>query len=552
MKYMLNLITTKTKLKCLLAIAMAGISSALASIWPVRLGELYTDISNGKINSITQGFMAIAVFGLIYVSAECITIVRRVFMDCIISDHEAEIREESIEKMLKRPVKAYFGETLSGEQTSQLNQGVSGFSHLIKMTCDDIISTVLVAVCTLFQVVMNAPFVMLCIMLCYLILTLVISVFQIRSQNGVREQIVFRKNKLDGQVCQSISNIELIRSMNAEAFERKRLRPDILNVRAIEKKHHTYMGFFDSLKQMCKITFQIILLLVSIYMIGTGNMETGTTITVCLLFQQLIKPIDEVYRFMDETAASLVKAQALIDVIGAESDPVYCIESTPKEVTDSDIIISNVIIENPEKTMKLAHYDSLRIPGNQIIAIEGESGCGKTTLMRCLNRYYPYTSGSVQLFGYNLDSYSQKELTEKLCYVPQNSFFFAGTIRENLLYGLKRRVTDQEMIHALDQACLLDVLLEKNLLDYTIGEGGTGLSGGEGQRLSIARAFLRSPKAYIFDESTAALDKETTKKVLSNIREHATRLGASVIHIAHSSNVIDSCDVVIQLDNKIK
>ena len=552
MKYMLSLITTKTKLKCLLAITMASISSVLASIWPVRLGELYTDIATGKYLSISQTFRAIAVFGFFYVSAEIITITRRVFMDCIISNHEAEIRELSIEKMLKRPVKSYFGGKLSGEQTAQLNQGVSGFSHLIKMTCNDIISTIFIAVCTLIQVLMNAPFVMVCIMLCYLVLSLAISIFQIRSQNGVREQIILCKNKLDGQVCQSITNIELIRCMNAEEFELKRLHPDILNVSATEKKHHTYMGFFDGLKQLCKITFQIILLLTSIYMIGTENIEAGTTITVCLLFQQLTKPIEEVYRFMDETAASLVKAKTLIEVTGEESDPVYNIQSTPKEFVSSDITLSDVIIENPEQTKKLAHYDNLHIPGGSIVAMKGESGCGKTTLMRCLNRFYTYTSGFIQLFGHNLDSYSQEDLTKNLFYIPQKSFFFSGTIRENLLYGLKRNVTDQEMLYALEQACLLNILPKKNPLDYSIGEGGNGLSGGEGQRLSIARAFLRSPKAYIFDESTAALDEITTEKVIGNINRHAKKLGSTVIYITHNINVMNICDYVIHLNNKLK
>lgn len=558
MRKYLDLLTGKTKRKCVAVILMAFVSSILASVWPVRLGELYTEISIGGIGDISQGVVPIVTFGLIYIAAECTTIARRVFMDYIIATHEAEVREKSIEKMLKKPVKVYCGDKLSGEQTAQLNQGVAGLSQLIKITCNDIFATVLTAVCTLFQVVMNAPAAMAGTMFCYLVFTMVISVFQIRSQYGIREQIISQKNKLDGQVCQSISNIELIRSMNAEEFERERLKPDIKAISATEKKHHKYMAFFDCLKQMCKIAFQMLILFSSIFMNSTGKMEAGEVITVCLLFQQLVKPIDEVYRFMDETASSVVKADVLINVIGTKSDVIYDIKSDLKEDKGSDIILTDVVIENPEKTKKLAHYEHLHIPGQTIVAIKGESGAGKTTLMRCLNRYYPYSSGTVELFGYDLASYSQEELTEKLCYIPQKAFFFAGSIRDNLLYGLKREATDAELTNALRKASLLDVLIEKakekntNLLDYCIGEGGTGLSGGEGQRLSIARAFLRSPKVYIFDESTAALDVVTTEKVMANIKKYATELGASVIYIAHSTNVIENCDVVIELDNKIK
>lgn len=253
----LKLMTNKTKLKCAGIIALAMISSVLASIWPVKLGELYTDISGGKINGVAQGIVAIATFGLIYFSAECITILRRVLLDCIIATHEAEIRETSVEKLLKMPVSYYAG-CLSGEKTAQLNQGVAGLSQLIKILCNDIVATVLTVACTLIQVVLKAPLAMAGIMLLYLATTLLVSVFQIRSQNGIRENIIKQKNSLEGQICQSISNLELIRSMDAEEYERIRLQPVIHKVSATEKKHHRYMGSFDCVKQFCKIAFQVI------------------------------------------------------------------------------------------------------------------------------------------------------------------------------------------------------------------------------------------------------------------------------------------------------
>ena len=200
----------QTKLKCIGVILLAFISSLLASIWPVKLGELYTNISNGTIRTIAQGATAIMVFGMIYLASECITIVRRVVLDCVIATHESEVREHSIEKLLKMPVSYYTG-CLSGEKTAQLNQGVAGFSQLIKIMCNDIFATILTAVCTLVQVFLNAPWIVVAVMLLYLAITVTISIFQIRSQNGIRENIVNQKNSLDGQVCQSISNLELIR-----------------------------------------------------------------------------------------------------------------------------------------------------------------------------------------------------------------------------------------------------------------------------------------------------------------------------------------------------
>lgn len=556
----LKLMTNKTKLKCAGIIALAMISSVLASIWPVKLGELYTDISGGKISGVFQGIVAIATFGLIYFSAECITILRRVLLDCIIATHEAEIRETSVEKLLKMPVSYYAG-CLSGEKTAQLNQGVAGLSQLIKILCNDIVATVLTAACTLIQVVLKAPLAMAGIMLLYLATTLLVSVFQIRSQNGIRENIIKQKNSLDGQICQSISNLELIRSMDAEEYERIRLQPAIHKVSATEKKHHRYMGSFDCVKQFCKIAFQVIILFASIIMVANGKMSAGAVISVCMLFQQLIKPIDEVYRFMDETASSIVKAKVLTEVMDSGEDSIFSVKTEAHSYSENDIVLRDVAIKNPEKNKTLAYYDRLRIPGNKVVALSGESGCGKTTMIRSLTRYYPYTSGAISVFGNDLDMYSQRELTDKLCYLPQKAFFFAGTIRDNLVYGIERIVTDEEMRSALRKACLLDALIEKvskhstttvdDILSYEIGEGGTGLSGGECQRLSLARAFLRKPKLYIFDESTANLDAVTADKVLTNIEEYAKAIKAGVVYISHDKNVVDRCDTVIHVDNKV-
>lgn len=559
MKKYLSIMSMQTKLKCAGIIVLAFISSLLASIWPVKLGELYTNISSGTIQTVSQGFKSILSFGLIYLASECITIVRRVSLDCIIAAHESDVRERSIEKLLKMPV-SYSHGCLSGEKTAQLNQGIAGFSQLIKIMCNDVFATILTAACTLIQVVTKAPWIVVGIMLLYLTITVTVSVFQIRSQNGIRENIVHQKNALDGQVCQSISNLELIRGMHAEGYERKRLLPAILNISRTEQKHHRYMGVFDCLKQFCKISFQVILLAASVLLIAKGKMSAGAVITVCLLFQQLVKPIDEVYRFMDETASSIIKAKALIEVAGEPADDVFSIESSDEEMTGNEICVENVIVTNPEKDTSLAWYDSIVIPANKVVALHGANGCGKTSLVRCLNRYYPHTQGRISLFGRDQESYDQKDLTSLIYYTPQVSFFIAGTIRENLLYGLDKPVGDEELIKALERVNLVgdnhsDTVIcvdPAEALRFNVGENTEELSGGMKQRLSLARAYLRHPKLYVFDEITANMDTACRDFVLSNFEAYAKEIGAGVMYISHDQGVIDRCDMTIELKNKLK
>ena len=566
MRKYLNLMSWKTKLKCIGVVLLAMVSSVLASIWPVRLGAIYTSISNNEIGSVQQCLASVIVFGMIYLSAECITILRRVMLDCVIATHESEVRDNTIEKLLKMPISYYGGDKLSGERTAQLNQGVAGLSQLIKICCNDVFATVLIAICTLVQVATNAPFAIAAIMMGYLVITVMVSVFQIRSQNGIREDIIAQKNGLDGQICQSISNLELIRSMNAGEYEKDRLKPSILKISSTEKKHHRYMGAFDCVKQFCKITFQVVILIVSVVMIAKHHMEPGAVITVCLLFQQLIKPIDEVYRVMDETASSVVKARVLVEIAKTGIDTAFQTKSEEKKAVDGEIVLKDTVIMDPSGK-EIVKYDNLTIPCKSVVAVIGDSGCGKSSLMKCLTRYFAHGSHStISILGSNINTYSQKELIDTLLYVPQKGFFFAGTIRENLMYGLNRKVSDEELIVALRSVCLYDSLaatvldknhiatdgIDKAVLDYAIGEGGTGLSGGEGQRLSLARVFLRRPKVFVFDESTTGLDENTAEKVLSNIEEYAKNTGAGIIYISHEERVVSRCKHVIKLDNRMK
>ena len=559
MKKYLTLMSTRTRWRCAGIIALAFISSLLASVWPVRLGRLYTDISGGAIRTLGQGASAVLAFGLIYIAAECITIARRVLLDCIIATHESEIRERSIEKLLKMPVSYYRG-SMGGEKTAQLNQGVAGFSQLIKILCQDVFATVLTAVCTLAQVFLNAPGIMAAVMLLYLILAVVISAFQILSQNGVREDIVAQKNALDGKICQSIHNLELIRSMHAEMYETKRLLPGILRISSTEKRHHRYMGAFDCLKQLCKVSFQVGILAVSILLISGGKMEPGAVITVCLLFQQLVKPIDEVYRFMDETASSVIKAKTLLEVAGSPSDEIFDIRPSGGEAAGDEIRLEAVVITNPEKDTAIASYGGITIPTDRVVALQGANGCGKSSLVKSLNRYYPHTGGKITLFGRDQESYSQKELTDLLYYTPQSTFFIAGTVRENLLFGLEREVSDEELADALRKVHLAgeghkDTVIRKDpkeALEVMLGEKTEEISGGMKQRLSLARAFLRSPRVYVFDEITANLDRECTDLVLTRIEEHARNVGAGIIYISHDPNVVGRCDEVIVLRNRLR
>lgn len=560
-----SMISQKTKYQCIGIIALTIISSFLMSVCPVRIGKLYNVIANGEITSLRNGIVPVLVVGGLFLLAESLIIARRIMLDRIIASHEADLRKRSIEKMLKMPV-SYLTGCASGEKTAQLNQGVSGLSQLIKIFCNDISAMVLTTICTLAQVIMNAPLVFAVIMLTYLVLSILVSIIQIKSQNGIRESIINQKNTLDGKVHQSILNLELIRCTNAQSHEVDRLSPDINRISTTEKNHHIFMGSFDFVKQTGKNVFQIAILLVAVVLLARGEISPAVVIPVCMLFEQMLKPIDGIYRFMDETASSLVKAKMLKEMTTRDVDPIYTIAESakPGDNHETGIVFQDVTIENPERNKVLAHYGYLAIPTKEIVSLRGPSGSGKSSIIRSLYRYFPYTQGKITFLGYDLNSYSQQELTDKLYCTPQKAIFFAGTIRENLVYGFREKLEDNVLIDALKKSCFLEALQKKlqdrahdevtneSILEYRIGEGGLGLSGGECQRLSIARAFLRKPEVFVFDESTSNLDREIEEKVLDNIEAYAREIHAGIVYISHDDNVVKRCTKVIEILNSMR
>lgn len=533
LKKYISLMSRRTVIGCISVLILAAVGANLTARWPVMLGNLCNNITNGKTSDSMLFIFAGVCLGAVFVN-----IFRRVLLDCVIAVHEAEIREESLERLLKMPA-SYIADCPSGEKTAQLNQGVAGFSQLIKILCGDASGVLLTASFTLWEVYANSSGLMAAVILAYLVIAVVVSYLQIRSQKGIRESILSKKNALDGKICQSINNLKLIRGLNAEVYERKRLRPDIREISTTEAKHHCYMGSFDCVKQSVAYIFLIIIL--ASY--AREILPAASAATVCLLFIQMLKPIDEIYRFMDEGSASVIKARALLEIFSCEIDPVFSIRKSE----NADNIIGNepsITLENVN--INGLYYENINIPCSGRTALIGESGCGKSTIALGVIRFFGH-SGNINVFGENLEAVTQGELSKLIHYVPPDKRFFAGTVRENLIYGIDRNVSDDEAADALSKACLW----ENGILDRKLGEGGTGLSTGQQRRLALARVFLRSPKLYILDESADNLDAATAEKVIRSIEAHAKNVGAGIIYISHNENIIRRCDNIIDLNHYV-
>lgn len=547
----LKFLTSKQKLGCVLVILLAALSAFLTSIWPVLLGEIYDDISTGNIFDIESGVVPFFTFGIAFAVAEICTIIRRVWTDQIGVSYEKHLRELSISKLLRLP-SSFFGENVSGEITGRVNQSVTGSSQLVKVICNNIFPSILIGTFTIVQVIFKVPWFIIAIMISYIAVEIFISTKQIKSQNGVRTRLIGQKAKLDGCICQTIQNIELIRVIHAEEFEINRISPKTMAIKETESKHHLYMGMFDGIKQIVKVIYTVALLFTSILMVSNGTINGGMVITIILLFQQLVAPVDSIHIFLDEIASTLVKAKEFVKLIENEDDDIFTIESTfINEPSDnSDIFVKNVDVYAPGKSTKICSNVSAEFKSGSIIGVKGPTGCGKSSFLKAILRYYP-SSGIICLGGQSLNKLPQESISNDIFYLTQQAIFFEGTLRENLIYGLSYIPTDEQLLFALKNSLIYSELKNKcdDVLQHPVFEGASNFSGGQKQRIAMARAFLRQPKWFFLDESTCNLDEKNEEKVLNNLENYAHTLGAGVVYISHSDNVMSRCDEIKNIQN---
>lgn len=547
----LNLLTVRQKISCFFVILIAAAGAYLSSLWPVMLSNIYDNISAGKIADITSGMIPFLTFGGIFIVSELCTIIRRVWTDQIGTSFERHLRELGLSKLLRLP-SSFFGENVSGEFTAKVNQSVTGSSQLVKVICNHIFPSVLIGAFTIIQVITKAPWFIITIMISYIAIEVFVSTKQIKSQNGVRERLIGQKAKLDGCICQSIQNIELIRVTHAENYEVNRISPKMTAIKETESKHHLYMGTFDAIKHLVKIIYTVALLFISIYMVSKGVIKGGMVITIILLFQQLVAPVDSIHVFLDEIASTMVKAREFVNLIENENDVIFTIDHTYNSLPsdNSDIFIKNVDVYTPGKSSKICSNISAEFKSGSIVGLKGPTGCGKSSLLKSILRYYP-SSGIICLGGQALNKLPQKTISNDIFYLTQQAIFFEGTLRENLIYGLSYSPTDEQLIFALKNSLIHSELKSKctDVLQYPVFENASNFSGGQKQRIALARAFLRQPKWFFLDESTANLDETTESKILTNLENYAQTLGAGIIYISHSDNVMFRCDEIKTLQN---
>ena len=367
-----------------------------------------------------------------------------------------------------------------------------------------------------------------------------------RKIKVVQKQIVRETTALAGATTESLRNIELVKSLGLARQEIARLNGTTAAILKLELKKVRYLRSLSFVQGSCVNLLRTSILFLMLYLIFTQRITVGQFFSLFIYSFFIFGPLQElgnvinVYR---ETEVSLQNFETIL-ALPPEPRPDRPVSVGLLETLTFD----NVTFQHQSASEPALREISFRAARGETIAFVGPSGAGKTTLVKLLVGLYRPQSGHIYYNGTPEDQVAIEEVRERIGFVTQDAQLFAGTIRENLRF-VRPDATDAECLEVLGQAAVDSLLARADRgLDTVIGEGGVKISGGEKQRLSIARALLRRPQLLVFDEATSSLDSLTEEEISQTIREVAVSRDAITCLIAHRLSTVLHADRIYVLE----
>lgn len=362
----------------------------------------------------------------------------------------------------------------------------------------------------------------------------------------VQKTIVAETTALAGSTTESLRNIELVKSLGLAQQETERLNATTARILQLELKKVRYIRSLSFVQGTFVNLLRSIILLLMLFLVAQHRIDVGQFFALFIYSFAIFGPLQELGNIINiyrETEASLANFQQILDT------PRDVKPSAPTSIGELRTLeFDDVHFRHLTASTPALDGISFRTELGQTVAFVGPSGSGKTTLVKLLVGLYPPAQGRIlynDVPGAQLDL---DALREQIGFVTQDPQLFAGTIRDNLLF-VAPGATDEECLRALREAAADSLLRRAPLgLDTVIGEGGVKVSGGEKQRLSIARALLRRPTLLVFDEATSALDSLTEEEISRTVRDlSATRQHLTIL-IAHRLSTILHADCIYVLE----
>lgn len=368
-----------------------------------------------------------------------------------------------------------------------------------------------------------------------------------KSIKAAQAAIIRESAELAGATTETLRNVELVKSLGLEAQETKRLNEVNTRILELELKKVRRIRALSFIQGTLVNAMRSLILLLMLWLIFKGTMTVGELFSLFIYSFFIFTPLQEfgtVAAQFQEAKASSERLQNILK-IPKEEKP-----QTPIRLDGIETIeFKNVSFTYASGSHPSVENVSFLLKSGETIAFVGPSGSGKTTLIKLLLGLYKPSKGTLKINGFPSDQLDYDALRERIGLVSQETQLFAGTLRDNLLF-VKPHATDEECIEAITLAAATDILERGGKgLETKIGEGGIKISGGERQRLAIARALLRNPDILIFDEATSSLDSITEKAITETIRKiEKAKPELITVLVAHRLSTVSHADTLYVLE----
>ena len=379
-------------------------------------------------------------------------------------------------------------------------------------------------------------------------LMLVVMLLARKSMIDTSRRVKAVTGAINSDIESAISGIRVTKAFSNEDFEQKKFAQS--NQRFFEAKSMYYkaMAAFLFRKDFLTSIMGVVVLGAGGFFVMKGEMTLGDLLAAELFVTAFLQPVKRLTGLIEQFSVGIAGFLRFAEIMRNDSSTFEKPNALEIERAKGNIEFDSVDFSYTKELPVLTNVN-LSVKAGETIALVGTSGGGKTTICSLLPRFYDVTSGKITIDGIDIQDFALSSLRKQIGIVQQDVFLFAGTIRDNIAYG-KPDATDEEIIEAAQRAEILqDIEAFPNGFDTIVGERGIKLSGGQTQRVSIARIFLKNPPILILDEATSALDTATEVRIQRSFAELSR--GRTTFVIAHRLSTIRGADKIAVIENGI-
>lgn len=532
----------KDKVRILIAL-IASIASYYFTLYPSdRLSFIVDGIANkeidfnGVVNEITKIIIVGIALYIVYYFKEYYTFIG---YDKVIKDLTYELQND-----IYRHTPVFFSRFSIGEVISRSTNDISNyiaqaFGYGVLLVFDGIIYNIFISV-----LILNKS------NLIYLLLIhipLVIQTIYLVSRRGIQEKYYNKMAKTMDQITEeTLENVKGIRVIRAYSLLDKVRNSFVEKLRSYSKNNEKYMKktlIYQPLNTISAAISYVLAVACGFYFINSGMMTIGELISVCVVIGMLQWP----YIAISELVIIIIEirqaTKRVLEISDRKPEVNNDLAEYDFEFNDSIEFKNFNFLYDDKNVLENINF---KINKGETIGIVGKTGSGKTTLIKQLLRLYPVEKGSLLLDNQGIEKYYDYSVREKMGYAPQEYQLFSKTIKDNILFYR------ENLENNLEQALILsdikkDIENFKDGINTLVGENGISLSGGQKQRLGIARAILANPDILILDDSLSAVDANTEKTIIENIKNH--RQGKTNIIVSHRISAVRHADKILVLEN---